>query len=230
MDGVAKILYSNGEHLHFKKYSQIHSIVQNDTENGIKYNLHTQHGTWNGLRFWCPIDYDDPYIVETLLSDICYYRIKRRMFPSGYRYYLEIVLKDKAPQKISKEELCSGNGGVDMGTSTIAFVSDNNVLLERLAPDVNEYNREIKKIQKRADKLNRALNPQYFKGDGTAIKRKKNEIRDWKSSRKLQKLRRMIATLYRKKTEYIRQSHYIVANKIVKSCDHVYYEKVSVSG
>lgn len=56
MKGVEDVLYSTGKHLHFKKYSQMHSIQQNDTENGVKFNIKSEHGTWNGLRFWCPID------------------------------------------------------------------------------------------------------------------------------------------------------------------------------
>ncbi|MDD6257987.1 MAG: hypothetical protein PUA69_01840 [Erysipelotrichaceae bacterium] len=223
--GVDKVLFVNGKRLHFRKASEIRSISQKDTSNGVKFNTRTGVGTWRKFTFRCHINWNDPYVAETLAyGDIAYYEIKRRMFKSGWRYYLVIVIRGHAPKKISdaerKRESLSDTG-IDLGTSTLAAYSHESAELERLAPDAESYDRRIRQLQKKYDRLQCINNPENYNPDGTVRKGRKT----WHRSNRMRQLRRKISTLYRKKSEYIRMCHCLLANKLIMHADHIYYEK-----
>ena len=64
-------------------------------------------------------------------------------------------------------------------------------------------------------------NPENYNPDGTVRKGRKN----WHHSNRMRQLRREISTLYRKKSEYIRMCHCILASRIIIHADHIYYAK-----
>ena len=176
---------------------------------------------WNGLRFEAHIDRWDPYVADALLADVSYFEIKRRMFESGWRYYLVVVLQGAPPKKINdiKREGATP-GGIDSGPSTLAYVSEKKAILTRLAPRSEEYGKRIRHLQRENDRLLRNMNAENYNPDGTVRKGRHK----WKSSSRIRKNRRLIKTLYRKKAEYIRQSHYELANQIVSDCSELYLE------
>lgn len=203
------------------------SISQKCASNGIKANLRTGRCEWNGLHFYADINWNDPYVTDALLSKVCYYEIKRMMFPSGWRYYLTVVLHDGTPKRINdidRTKYCIG--GIDPGSSTLAFVSDDYVLLTRLAPDAEKYEREIKHIQNAIDRLIRIANQDNYNSDGTI----KEGRHTWHISQHVQRLRRMITSLHRKKAAYTRQSHYQTANQIVRHCSSLNIEPTNFKG
>lgn len=223
--GIAEVLFGNGKHLHFRKASEIRCISQKDTSNGVKFNIRTGTGTWGKFTFRCHINWNDPYVAESLAyGGISYYEIKRRMFRSGWRYYLVIVIRGHAPKKISDAERRQeyrSDTGIDLGTSTLAAYSHESAVLERLAPDAESYDRHIRHLQKKYDRLQRINNSENYNPDGTIRKGRKN----WYHSNRMRQLRREISTLYWKKSEYIRMCHCILANKLIMHADHIYYEK-----
>lgn len=223
--GVEKVLYEDGRHLHYKKWSQVRSISQKERTNGVKFNIHTGIGKWGQYTFRCHIDHLDEYKATSLaFDDISYFEIKRQMFDSGWRYYLVIVFKGTAPRKIPSSKMEDANrsaGGIDLGTSTIAYVNENTAILERLAPDVVQYERKIRHLQKLYDRLQRINNPENYNSDGTIRKGRKR----WYSSRRMKALQRQMLTLHRRKTAYIRMCHNMLANRIIRSSSHIYYEK-----
>lgn len=224
---VSKVLFSNGKSIHFRKYNEVLSISQKCASNGIKANLRTGECQWNGLHFQADIDWNDPYVTDALLSKVCYYEIKRMMFPSGWRYYLTVVLHDNAPKKINDiDRAKQGTGGIDPGPSTIAFVSDDYVLLTRLSPDADKYERQIRHLQNVADRLIRTANPDNYNCDGTVKKGR----HVWHISHRVQRLRRMITSLHRKKSAYVRQNHYQIANQIVRHCVELNIEPTNFKG
>ena len=243
--GADAVLFGNGKQLHYQKYKECLSISQSNDTNGIrlkkgcKYTYTFGRLSKNPLVFHVKksrMDMSNEYTFDALSTEtgsntIKYYEIKRRMFKSGWRYYLVFVLEGNAPRKIHDIDLATnGTGGIDLGTSTIAFASTNNLILERLAPDAIKYEKKISILQRKRDRLNRALNPDYFDEDGCCIRRKPGEIRNWKSSNEMKRIDREIATLHRKKSEYVKNCHGQLANKIVKSTPAVFYEAVSVTG
>lgn len=98
------------------------------------------------------------------------------MFKSGWRYYLVIVIRGHASKKISdterKREFLSDTG-IDLGTSTLAAYSHESAVLERLAPDAESYDRRIRQLQKKYDRLQCINNPENYNPDGTVRKGRK---------------------------------------------------------
>lgn len=197
--GIEQVLYCGGKKLHLKRYTQIKSVSQKNATNGIKFDIHTGIGHWGKYTFRCKIDWSDEYKAQSLATcDIAYYEIKRRMFDSGWRYYLLIFFKGPAPKKITDAERLKhkqSTGGLDIGTSTIAFVTDEECMLERLAPNAIYYEKEIRKLNKEIDRIVRINNPHKFDSKGVIRK----EIKFNKESNKIKALRRKVKTLYRKK-------------------------------
>lgn len=225
--GIEKVLYKNGKHLHYKKWSDVRTISQKSTLNGVRFNLDTGVGRWGKYTFRCHIDWRDPYVAESLaLGEVVYFTIKRRMFRSGWRYYLTIVMKGHAPKKITDLERSESNRstvGIDLGPSTVAWCGQQKAMLERLVPNALRYEQKIRHLQKRLDGLRRMNNLEYYNEDGTINKGRKK----WRRSHTMCRLQREIVVLYRKKSEYVRTSHYASVDEIVRNADHVYYEKNS---
>lgn len=189
--------------------------------NGIKADLASGHCIWNGLRFEAHIDWRDPYVADALLADVSYFEIKRRMFESGWRYYLVVVLQGSPPKKINDIKRKGATpGGVDSGPSTLAYVSEKKAILTRLAPHSEEYGKRIRHLQKENNRLLRNMNAENYNPDGTVRKGR----HEWKSSSRIRKNKRLIKTLYRKKAEYVRQSHYELVNQIISDCSELYLE------
>ena len=92
-------------------------------------------------------------------------------------------------------------------------------VLEELVPEYKKYDKSIFKLQRKADKLRRELNPEYYKEDGTIIKQKPHEKRVWKTSPVYVSVMRMIRILYRKKKAYTATVHAALCNRIIKSAD-----------
>ena len=144
--GTQKVLFSNGRDIHFKKFRNFDTIGGKTNTNGVKFHKDTLSVEWLGLELKCKLPKEDQYIIEALDADISYCEIKRMMFPNGWHYYVIVYLKGDAPRKISKTGQADIITGVDIGTSTVATVSDNKLTLKELAPKCEEYNKKIKKI------------------------------------------------------------------------------------
>ena len=65
--------------------------------------------------------------TEALRDDIAYCRLVRKTIRGKVNYYLQLVLKGTPPQK---HDTCDGEVGLDIGISTIAPVSDKEVMIE----------------------------------------------------------------------------------------------------
>lgn len=222
---TSAVLFGKGKTVHYSRLSDLTSISQKTPTNGIKFDIHIGKGIWNGIRFSAPIDWDDPYIAESLAyGGICYYEIKRMMFKSDWRYCLVIVMDGAPPKKINDiERNTDAVGGVDPGTSTIAFYSDEKALLRNLASNTRQYEKCIRHLQKQEDHIRRVLNPENFNEDSTAKKGR----RIWKTSKHLQSLRREIRALYRKRSAYIKQCHNEISNEIIRHCGTLIIEPTS---
>lgn len=219
---VSTCLYGGGEQIHFQKLDEFKSISQKVPTNGVKFNPWKGEGIWNGLKFKAKVDLNDSYVVEALLDQkIAYFEIKRRIFESGYRYYVTVVLYGSAPHKIDAADRdTSVQGGIDPGPSIIAFCTDKKAILKRLAPRSETYNREIRRLAKRAERMQRAENPGNYNPDGTI----RNGKKAWSTSNNLQRVRRKIRVLHRRQSAYIKQSHCETANEIIRLCGSIVIE------
>ena len=222
--GIQKILFSDGENLHFKRFHDLTTIGGKSNNNGVKFDKETLSIKWIGLDIKCkrPKESTLDYISEALNDDISYCEIKREMFPNGYHYYAIVYLKGNPP---SKDRLIGKDTtGIDPGTSTIAAVSDTTVTLMELAPNTKRYNKEITKLQRSMDKSLRTMNPNKFNPDGTV---KKGNREKWIFSKHYRKMRNKLRSTYRKKQAYIKQFHEIACNKLLENSRNFIIEKMN---
>ena len=217
---VEKYLFGNGKSIHFKKYRDFDTIGGKSNKNGMRFDKDSFTAIWmgHGYRIDCPKRSSQDYVYEALDSDISYCDVKRRMFPDGWHYYINVVLKGSAPKKfIAGDNVC----GIDPGMSTIAAVSDDKVVLEELAPDIGKYNKKITEILHHMDMSRHMSNPEKYKPDGTIDK---NNHDRWTFSKTYYRLRRELRYLYRTKSEYIKHSHNALVNRLLKNAKYFIIE------
>ena len=224
--GVKAVLFRNGEEIHFKKNRDFSTIGGKSNLNGVKFDKDTNSIEWIGLNITCKIPKKNAsYIYEALKDKISYCEIERKMFPNGWHYYVILYLQGNAPKKIVVDDKRKGKTmGIDIGTSTIAAVSEDMVLLQELAPDTNPYNKKIRELLYRMDISKRNKNPQKYNQDGTINKADKSK---WKFSKNYFKNRDRLKSLYRQKSDYIKQCHEQLCNELIKNSETFIIENMS---
>lgn len=231
--GVCNVLYGDGEDIHFKRWEDLHTIASKSW-NGLRYYdpYHTEYYKkktvpkyqneieYCGCQFKVKINWKDPYVKESMQHEIRYVQIAREMFPSGWRYYVIIILEGDAPVRHR-----SGNGiaGLDPGVSTEAVVYDDHCELIELAPDCRSYNQKIRRLQNKIDRTLRMHNPQNYTENGT-IRRGRLE---WELSGACRRDKRMLTTLYRRKAAYTRQNHERQINELMKDANTFVLEEMN---
>ena len=223
--GVEKVLYGNGRDIHFKKSSDIRTIASKSW-NGLQYfdPLHTGYYKksvspvypeeifYHGEHFRVVIDWDDPYVTEALDHEIRYVQIERKMFPSGWRYYVVLYLDGDAPLKHVSTEAVAG---LDPGMSTEAAVFEGSCELAELAPRCRDYNKKLTVLSRQVERSVRMHNPDNYDPSGR-IKKGRHK---WRITGTCRRRKRLLKVLFRKKAAYIQQSHEELADRLVEKAN-----------
>ena len=225
-NGVEKILFEDGHHLHYRRYNDFDCIKQKCAATGVRLPR------WDTICFMkhyfkvrIP---EDRYIQDILSSidlkeDVVYSFLKRIEFNSGFKYYVVITLRGDAPKRMELSKDSGHRTGVDFGTSTIATASNNEVHLEELAPESARHEKEIRHRQNLVDVSMRKHNPDNYNKNGT-VKKGKHK---WKTTRRCRRLKRQIRVLYRKQTAYIKTSHHTFINRVVQNASEFILEPMN---
>lgn len=226
--GTREVLFGDGEDIHFKKYMDFDTIPGKSNTNGVKFDAAAFSISWLGLTIKCIPPRkaaDAAYVAESLGHKISYCEIARKMFPSGWHYYVIIYLDGDAPSKHKRTDNASRNCmGIDPGVSTVAGVSDTAVFLEELAPECKKYAGTIAKLQEKMDRSRRASNPDRYNADGTVKKGCKGR---WKYSNTYRKDQKKLKSLYRQKAAYTKQSHEELAGRLMENSLNFIVEDMS---
>jgi hypothetical protein len=223
------LLFGDGEIVHFKKYGELDSLEGKSNKTGIRFK--DGFLIWNGLKISVKIDYNNPYEYQALKDEICYCRIKRRFIKGKYKYYLQIVFKGVPPMKINKDgevkrHIGNGTVGLDIGTQTIAIVSNVDVKLLELADRVNNIEKEKRRILRYMDRSRRANNPDNFNEDGTI---KKGKLK-WVKSNRYIKVQNKLRELYRKQADVREYQHQLLSNYILSLGNKIKVEEMNFKG
>lgn len=228
-----KLLYGNGEMIHFKKYSDgINSLEGKSNKTGIRYILSDNVLMWNGLTIKCQFKLNE-YEQTALRDEIKYCRIVRKFIRGKYKYSLQLILEGTPPIKYNKEtgeiknDIGYGEVGIDIGTQTIAYVSNYDCKLYELAPDVQNIKNEKRKLLRFMDRSKRATNKDNFNSDGTI---KRGIKLEWNYSNKYIKAKNKLKDLYRKQADIRKQDHNIMANELLRQGDTFKVETMNFKG
>lgn len=229
---VEKYLYGNGKQIHFKKWAEFTSFEGKKNTTGIIYQngkvyincgpKHTKGGivlsvilpnNENGLHYL--------YETSCLNDRTRYCRIVRKMFPSGWQYYVQLVQEGTPPQK---HAIGVGRVGVDIGTSTAAVVADDGYCsLKELGETVQYSQKEVARLQRKMDRSRRQSNPGNYKADGSIREGKKT----WVYSQSYCKTRNLCKALQRKQSASLKQWQEAYANEVIEHGNEIFVETMS---
>lgn len=153
---------------------------------------------------------NDKYAQSCFLDKLLYCRLLKRVANGKNKYYVQITFEGTPPKKHKvggENEI-----GIDIGTSTIAIVSDNKVELKILAENIEINEKEKTRLQRKLDRQRRANNPNKYNADDTINIENKEK---WKKSKSYVKIKLKLSNLQRKIAEKRKQSHNILANSIL---------------
>jgi hypothetical protein len=226
------LLFGSGEELHFKRYGKLDSLEGKSNTTGIRFKDDSL--VWNGLKIPVEIDYKNPYEYQAMQDKICYCRVKRKFIREKYKYYLQIILKGTPPLKVNKDgelkrDIGKGVVGLDIGTQSIAIVSNTDVKLLELADTVNNIEKEKRKLLRYMDRSKRANNPDNYNENGT-IKKQGNKKVVWIKSKRYIKAQNKLRELYRKQADIREYQHQQMSNYILSLGDTIFVENMNYKG
>lgn len=225
---TSKILFGKGKMIHFKAYDRLLSVEGKRNKSGIRFKDGMLH--WLGLEIPVRLRTDDLYAQKALCDRIKYCRIVRRWHGSEFRYFLQLVLEG-TPQNKPKRTVKHAQGGLDLGTSTVAAVSSEGIVFQELGAGIASIEKEIARLSRKLDRQRRASNPQNYDSAGRIKRLRKGEQRVWHYSSGYRKTRNQLRTLYTRRAAKLKQSHEILANKILaKVGNELFVENMSISG
>ena len=223
---LEKIKFGKARKVHFKSiYTDEFSVENNENRTNITYRNGSV--TWAKLELECRINKKNNYILEGLKSRTKYCRIIRKQIRGRNRFYVQLIQEGYPPKK--KNRIVGNNTtvGLDIGPSTIAIVSNEYVGLHNLSiHKLDNYKKEIRRLQRAMDRSRRTTNPNNYNEDGTIKKGKKT----WIYSNNYKRLRRKLNKIHRKLRINRSISHEILANFIISLGTDVRVETLNIQG
>lgn len=233
--GWDKLLKNKAKQVHYKKHGEYESlrwVVSNgrfcclnlNLENNtitIKYNKNKI------LTIPFLVNTNSLYELTALSQEIRTITIKKSVVRGKDKFFLSIGVKGKIYTK--GRQLGVGSVGIDLGTSTVAMVSDNNVRHDILAYGIDNIETKLKLKQRKLDRSIRATNPSLFNDNGEIIKIKKGQKRNWIFSNNAIKLKKEIKELHRKSSVARKNKHIQLANIYLPSGNDFKVDSFNVS-
>jgi hypothetical protein len=220
---VEKLHFGKSKKVHFKNNTDDISVENKSNKTGLRYadgnilwgDKPTKKNPKPKNRLSMPVSLkpNDEYAHLALMDKTKYVRLLKREVRGKVRYFVQLIQEGYPPtkrnRKISNDE--TKRVGIDIGTSTIAISSEENVQLQELAPGCENDERKLRRIQRKMDRSKRSTNPTNFNENRTVKKGKLT----WIYSKKYEKLRKERKELYRKITVQRKMSHENLANEIL---------------
>ncbi|MBM7653469.1 transposase [Neobacillus cucumis] len=219
---ISDYLFGKGKKVHFKKYGQFDSVEGKNNRAGLTYENGILY--WNGLIMKVHIPLKDTYIQKAFQDEIAYCRLVRKTIRGKINYYLQLILKGIPPQK---QEPCDGEVGIDIGFSTVAAVSNKEVMIEEFCESLDMLDKEKRLILRKMDRSRRATNPNKYHENGTI---KKGNRDKWIRSKRYWKLLFYLKEICRKIATVRKIMHNKLANTILKMGNKVFCEKMNYKG
>ncbi|MBB5171879.1 hypothetical protein HNQ41_000019 [Texcoconibacillus texcoconensis] len=225
-----KYLYGTAKKFLFKILGDMNSVEGKTNTSGIRFKNNKLY--WNGLDIPVLVKDKDIYAQLSLMDKVKYCRIVRKFIRGENRYFVQLVLDGVPPKKVEREtgklkhHRSTGTVGIDIGTQTIAVVSEGEAKLLELASNINTMERKKRLLQRKLDRQRRANNPHKYNDDGT-IKRTNDK---WIISKNYLKTKGLLAEINRKIADVRKQDHNKMANWILTLGDDIKVETMNYKG
>lgn len=218
---VEKVHYHKADKVHFKKAGEYPSIENKSNKQGLRWR--SGHVVWGKLSMeLCRIRKKDDYawavMDEIEKGNLQYLRILSKVIRGKERFFIQFVIKGIPPENDHNKN--PGSVGLDIGPSTIAIVTDDHVELRELAEGISADAKKLRKIERAMDRSRRATNPDNYNENGT-VKKGRGK---WTYSKRYNKLKANRKEINRRLADKRKQSHEILANKILGLGDNIKVE------
>ena len=218
-DAVKKIQYKKAKKVKFKKKGEI-SLEGKNNKTGLIFDIRTMKLKL-GKKLSCNLKTIDERQRNCFKNRIKFCRVLKRYIRGRKRYFLQIVFEG-IPE--TDFQLGEGEVGLDIGTSTVAVSSDDEVKLLKLSETEQEA-RKIRILQRSLERKRRTANPDNYDENGK-VKKKRNE---WNLSKNYFKELNKLKEIYRKKRVKDNQHKNILVKFILSQGDTVKTEKNSIN-
>lgn len=205
---VEKLHYGKSKKVFFKSKDDDISVENKSNKTGLRYS--NNEILWGKLSLGSPIvKNNDKYVQLSLLDETKYVRILTREIRGRKRYFIQLCQKGIPPKKRETSNV-ENRVGIDIGTSTIAVVSDKKVFIKELA-DLKTPYKKLRRLERAMDRSKKSTNPQNYNSNGTVKKGSKH----WNFSNRYLKIKSKRKELFRKLSVIRKQTHEKMANEIL---------------
>ena len=220
-----KLKYGKAKKVYFKSYGDFYSVREKGNVTGFRFFNEGCYISWLGMEIPVIIKRNDKYAQNCFLNKLLYCRLLKKIINGKSKYYVQITFEGIPPKKhkIGQENEVR----IDIGTSTVAVVSNKKVKLKILAENIETNEKEKRRLQRKLDRQRRANNPNKYNEDGVI---KTDNKERWRKSRSYLKTQLKLANIQRKIAEKRKQSHNILANNILKIGTIIKVEKMNFKG
>ena len=227
---IDKMRFGNAKKVNFIKYGEMYSIEGLTNRQGITY----RGGIINFRKLRLPIIIrpNDVYAQRAIQDRVKYCRIVKKLIRGKNKYYVQLILEGTPPVKVSKDgeiknSIVLGDVGIDIGTRTIAISSKSDVNLLELCPEVDNIEHKKLILSRKLDRQRRYNNPSKYNEDGTINISNRDK---WIKSNNYTKTQDKLREIQRKQATIRKQSHEILANKIISQGDRILVETMNFKG
>ena len=221
---VEAFLFKDGEHVHFKRINRFTSMECKTNKFGIIFR--NGNVKWKGLCIPVRVKDKDFYAKRCIQNNrVKYCRIKRRWHKHEWRYYVDLVMEGLPPVK--ERRMGKGRVGIDIGTSTIAAVSEADMIFRELNDGIESIDAEIRRLNRKLDRQRRANNPGNYNSNGTIKRDSKAFHKIWKKSKRQRLTEDKIREYYAKRYANLSQFQDGLANEIVSMGDEIVIETMN---
>ena len=227
----------------FKRYNTLNTVESKTNIQGIifredKVVWNAGRGNKNKLEFPVKFDKKDKHGVEAaaLQDEIKQCRLKRDVVNGRKRFYVQLVLEGK-PKDRPNTTTTDGTVGLDLGPSTIAWVSDDKAVFKKFCEEIAPISKQKRLIQRKMQRSLRANNTDNYEPDelkknpnGKAIRKLgkvKKGPKAWIRSARYYELKDELARADRKIRETRDKLQGQLANQILRQGSLVRTEKLS---
>lgn len=226
---VERVMYGKAKKVYFRAVGQFYTVEEKTNQTGFRYFKDKKTVEWLGLVMPVILKEKDEYAHQALNDRIKYCRLQKKVIRGQDRYFVQIVLEGFPPRKENRMDSDDENArvGLDIGTSTLAYVSDQKVGLVELAEGIGVDDTEKRILQRKLDRMRRANNPDKFNEDGTI---KKGNKEKWVQSNNYIKARKQLAEIQRKISEKREQSHNRLVNHLLSLGLDIRLEQMNYQG
>lgn len=203
---VEKVHYHKAEKVHFKRMDEPVSVENKCNTSGLRWK--DGYVLWGELKLSVRLKRGDVFAQKAIQDKTKYIRVLKRTIRSRERFFVQLIQEGVPPQK--KRQQGDDTVGLDIGPGTVAIVSDEQVSLRELAPNVSGEEKKLRRVERAMDRSRRANNPDNYDANGVP----KSHC-TWKTSRRYRKLKARRKEIHRKLAAKRKQSHEMLANEVL---------------